>query len=71
MAETDGDDLIRQQRAAVLAPTTRPRAADAARLLDGLRERVERAQAAHRYAVWALGSCGLAVVLTATAALTR
>jgi Hemerythrin HHE cation binding domain len=50
MAETDGNDLIRRRQAAVLAPTTGPRPADAARLLDALHERVERAFQAYEAA---------------------
>jgi hypothetical protein len=43
MTEAHGNDLIRQQQAAVLAPTTSPRPVDAARVLNALHGRVERA----------------------------
>jgi hypothetical protein len=44
------NDFIRQQQAAVLAPTTGPRPADAAHLLNALHERVERAFEAYEAA---------------------
>jgi hypothetical protein len=50
MAEAHGNDLVRHQQAAVLAPTSGPRPADAARLLDALHERVERAFEAYEAA---------------------
>jgi hypothetical protein len=71
MAETHGDDRIRHQQAAVLAPATRPGAADATRLLEALHERVERAFETYEAAEGSPGARYRAVQAMATALATH
>jgi hypothetical protein len=71
MAETHGNDPIRPQQAAVLAPTTGARPADAARLLDALHERVEWAFQAYEAAEGSHAARYRAVQAMATALATH